>query len=117
MDSKEFEAVVDEVVRGLPDWVHDALNNIQVLVMDEPGKDMDPEGEGLLGLYTGVPLTERDSNHVGELPDVIYIFRLPHLEMDLPPEQLREEIAKTTMHEIAHYFGLDDDHLEDIGWG
>ena len=116
MNSSEFEAQVHDVVRGLPDWVQDALVNIQVLVLDEPDEYMDPDGEGLLGLYTGTPLTERDSNHVGELPDVIYIFRLPHLELGLPPDELREEIAKTTLHEIAHYFGLDDPHLEDIGW-
>ena len=59
----------------------------------------------------------RESGNAGELPDVIYLFRKPHLEMGLPPEELRDEIAKTLIHEIAHYFGIDDDHLDDIGWG
>jgi predicted Zn-dependent protease with MMP-like domain len=117
MDNSEFEAVIDEVIRGFPDWVREALDNIEILVEEEPGTDMDPDGDGLLGLYTGVPLTERDTDYAGELPDVIYIFRLPHLALELPPEQLRQEIAKTTLHEIAHYFGIDDDHLDDIGWG
>jgi len=108
---------VDDAVRQLPGWAQDALENVQILVLDAPDQHLDPEGEGLLGLYTGTPLPERDSNHAGELPDVIYIFRLPHLALDLPPDELREEIARTTLHEIAHYFGLDDDHLDDIGWG
>jgi len=108
---------VDDAVRQLPGWAQDALDNVQILVLDAPDQHLDPEGEGLLGLYTGTPLPERDSNHAGELPDVIYIFRLPHLALNLPPDELREEIARTTLHEIAHYFGLDDDHLDDIGWG
>ena len=78
---------------------------------------LDPDGEGLLGLYTGVALPERGTDYAGELPDVIYIFRRAHLELGLPPDQLREEVAKTLIHEIAHYFGIDDDHLDEIGWG
>lgn len=112
----EFEDFVRETVAGLPDWVQEALHNIEFLVHDEADEYLDPEGEGLLGLYTGVPLPERDSGYIGELPDVIYIFRKPHLEMDLPPDELREEVAKTLIHEIAHYFGIDDDHLDEIGW-
>ena len=51
------------------------------------------------------------------LPDVIYLFRLPHLSMGLPDPELRDEIRKTLIHEIAHYYGIDDDHLDEIGWG
>ncbi len=101
----------------LPEWVHAALDNIEVLVVDEADADLDPDGEGLLGLYVGVPLTERGADYAGELPDVVYIFRQPHLELGLSPSDLRAEIAKTLIHEIAHYFGIDDDHLDDIGWG
>jgi predicted Zn-dependent protease with MMP-like domain len=71
----------------------------------------------MLGLYMGVPLPERGIDYAGELPDVIYIFRYPHLELGLPADELRGEIAKTLVHEIAHYFGFDDDYLEEIGWG
>jgi predicted Zn-dependent protease with MMP-like domain len=117
MDASEFEAVVFEAMDRLPDWVHDALDNIQVLVLDEADDDLDPDGEGLLGLYVGTPLPERGVEYAGELPDVVYVFRQPHLELGLDHDELRDEIAKTLIHEIAHYFGIDDDHLEDIGWG
>ncbi|MBT8108992.1 MAG: metallopeptidase family protein [Gammaproteobacteria bacterium] len=93
------------------------MHNVAVRVLDEADEHLDPHGEGLLGLYMGVPLPEREANHAGDLPDVIYVFRNPHLEMGLPAAELREEIEKTVIHEIAHYFGIDDDHLDEIGWG
>jgi len=117
MDHDEFEATVRDALARLPEWVHRALDNIEVLVADEADADQDPEGEGLLGLYVGLPLPERGIDYAGELPDVIYVFRLPHLELELPPDELRDEIARTLIHEIAHYFGIDDDHLDEIGWG
>jgi predicted Zn-dependent protease with MMP-like domain len=101
---------------GLPDWVHAALDNIDVLVVDEADEDLDPDGEGYLGLYLGLPLPERGADYAGELPDVIYIFRLPHLSLGLSEIELREEIAKTLIHEIAHYFGFDDDELDERGF-
>jgi len=117
MEHNEFEAIVRDALESLPEWVHGALNNIEVLVADEADEDQDPDCEGLLGLYVGLPLPERGIDYAGELPDVIYIFRLPHLELELPADELREEIARTLIHEIAHYFGIDDDHLDEIGWG
>lgn len=116
MKHSQFEAIVREALNSLPDWVHEALDNIEVLVVDEPDEELDSEGLGLLGLYTGLPLPERGADYAGELPDVIHIFRRPHLELGLPPDELRDEIAKTLIHEFAHYFGIDDDHLDDIGW-
>ena len=117
MEIDEFEAVVYETMQQLPGWVHDALDNVDVQVLDEADSELDPEGEGLLGLYLGLPLPERGVDYAAELPDVIYIFRLPHLALGLPKAGLREEIAKTLIHEIAHYFGIEDDHLDEIGWG
>lgn len=117
MTHDEFESFVHDAMAELPEWVREALHNIEVLVLDEADEFLDPEGEGLLGLYVGLPLPERGADTAGELPDVIYIFRLPHLELGLAPEPLREEIARTLIHEIAHYFGIDDDHLDAIGWG
>ncbi len=116
MNHAQFEAVIREAIDRLPDWVHEGLDNIEVLVLDEPDEDLDPEGEGLLGLYVGLPLPERGAEYAGELPDVIYMFRRPHLELGLPADELRHEIERTLIHEIAHYFGIDDDHLDEIGW-
>jgi predicted Zn-dependent protease with MMP-like domain len=117
MDHSEFESVVLDVVQQLPDWVHDALDNIDLLVEDEAAPGIEPDGECLLGLYVGTPLPERDANHAGELPDVIYIYRLAHLDMGLSDDDLRDEIATTIVHEIAHYFGIDDEKLHELGWG
>lgn len=117
MNHEQFETVVRNTIAGLPDWARNALENIEVLVTDEPDEHLNPAGESLLGLYVGVPLPERGVDYAGELPDVIYIFRGAHLALDLLPGALREEIARTLIHEIAHYFGLDDDHLDGIGWG
>jgi predicted Zn-dependent protease with MMP-like domain len=115
MNHAEFEAIVQDVMDTLPGWVHKALEHIEIRVTDEPGEECEPGEEDLLGLYVGTPLTERSLDDIVTEPDIIYIYRLPHL--DLPPEELREEIATTLIHEIAHYFGIDDDHLDDIGWG
>ncbi len=117
MTPSEFEDIVSETLERLPAWVHEALDNIDVLIEDEAGEALDPEGQGLLGLYTGVPLPERGSDYAGELPDVIYLFRRPHLEMNLPVEELKNEIVTTLVHEIAHYFGIDDEQLHELGWG
>jgi len=117
MELDEFENFVQDTLEALPGWVREALHNIEILVLDEADDYLDPDNEGLLGLYTGVSLPERGVDYAGELPDVIYIFRRPHLDMGLEPAALREEVAKTLIHEIAHYFGIDDDHLDEIGWG
>jgi predicted Zn-dependent protease with MMP-like domain len=87
-----------------------------VLVLDEADEHLDPDGEGLLGLYLGLPLPERGADYAGELPDVIYIFRRPHIELALPHAELREEIARTLIHEVAHYFGIEDERLDELGW-
>ena len=117
MSPVDFEDAVRDSLSRLPQWVRDALDNIEVLVEEEASADLDPDGEGLLGLYVGIPLPERGVDYAGELPDLIYLFRRPHLELGLDQERLRQEIAKTLIHEIAHYFGIDDDHLDEIGWG
>ena len=117
MQQDEFEDVIHDTISRLPGWVQDAMHNVAILVHDEADEHLDPDGQGLLGLYTGVPLPEREANHAGELPDVIYVFRRPHLDLGLSAEKLREEIGRTLIHEIAHYFGIDDDHLDELGWG
>jgi predicted Zn-dependent protease with MMP-like domain len=117
MTPTEFEQLVDEALHQLPDWVREAFDNIDVQISEEADAELDPDGEGLLGLYLGVPLPERGVDYAFELPDVIHIFRKPHLELELPPDELRAEVVKTLLHEIAHYFGIEDDYLDEIGWG
>ena len=117
MNHDEFEAEVHAAMGSLPQWVLDGLHNVEVLVLDEPDDELDPDGQGLLGLYVGIALPDRGVDYAGELPDVVYIFRHPHLELGLPPDELRAEIAKTLIHEIAHYYGIDDDRLDEMGWG
>lgn len=117
MTADEFDRVVQDVLDELPTWVSDTLEHIEVMVLDEPDEEWDPDNLGLLGLYVGTPLPERESNYTGELPDVIYLFRRPHLELGLPVLELQREIAKTLLHELAHYFGFDDETLDEQGWG
>lgn len=116
MSHRQFEAVIRRAIAEFPDWVREELENIDILVVDEPDGELDPDGEGLLGLYVGTPLPERSTESAGELSDVIYIFRRPHLELGLTTKELRKEIVTTLTHEIAHLFGIDDDHLDDLGW-
>ncbi len=116
MDRRSFERVVHDVLEDLPQWAIDRIHNLRVIVEDRPTREQDPEGDGLLGLYDGIPLHERGSEYYAELPDTVYVFRQPHLEMGLSEEKLCEEIRRTVLHELAHYFGMDDDHLDDIGW-
>jgi len=117
LNHEQFEDTVHRAVTTLPAWVHEALHNIDLLILDEPGPDLDPDGQGLLGLYVGIPLAERGEAAMGELPDVVYLFRKPHLELGLSGPELEAEIATTLIHEIAHYFGFDDAELERLGWG
>ena len=117
MDTDEFTTAVQQVMDRLPEWVHRALENVEIRVEEDPVGILGPEAADLLGLYDGIPLTERSVSDTGDLPDVIYVFRQPHLEMGLPRDELTEEIVTTLVHEIAHYFGIEDDHLDEIGWG
>ena len=116
LQHEAFEAAVERALARLPAWVHEALHNIDLLILDEPGPDLDPDGQGLLGLYVGIPLTARGEAAAGELPDLVYLFRQPHLALGLSGDALEAEIATTLIHEIAHHFGFNDEELERLGW-
>jgi predicted Zn-dependent protease with MMP-like domain len=110
----EFEDAVGDALDSIPAGLSQAMDNVVVLVETEPPAD-DPD---LLGVYDGTPLTERDSWWAaGALPDRITIFKGPLERMCESPDELREEIAVTVVHEVAHHFGLDDAQLHDLGWG
>lgn len=116
-----FLRCVDEALAEVPPEFRPYLDNVQVMVEDwAPDSLLDemevPEDEDLYGVYLGTPLTERPHDHT-DLPDRIVLYRGP-LEEDFPdPEDLRREITITVLHELAHHFGLDEDRLEELGWG
>ena len=105
-----FEQRVEHVLESLPADLRTAIRNIEISVEDEHPDDPD-----LFGLYEGVPLPER-GDWAGSLPDRIRIFRLPLVESFPDPAELEEEIRITVLHELAHYFGLDEDQLSDLGY-
>lgn len=116
MDRADFETLVDEALEELPSWVTDRIDNLVVLVEDSPTPEQDPTGDGLLGLYEGVSLAERGIDYFGVMPDQITVFRKPHLSLGLPRDELRAEIRKTVLHEVAHHLGIDDERLHELGW-
>jgi predicted Zn-dependent protease with MMP-like domain len=105
-----FEDHVRAALDELPPNIAEALQNVAVVVEDE-----NPEDPDLLGLYHGVPLPER-GDMAGSLPDTISIYRIPLEESFPDPGELREEIRITVLHELGHYFGLDEDRLADLGY-
>ena len=105
-----FEDHVRAALDELPPHLAAALENVAVVVEEENGDDPD-----LLGLYHGVPLTER-GDVAGLPPDTISIYRLPLEESFPDPHKLQEEIRITVLHELAHYFGLDEDRLAELGY-
>jgi len=119
MSADEFEAAVQDALDGIPDRLARAMDNVAVFIDDDyvPGPGEDPDTV-LLGLYEGVPLTERDSWwDAGSLPDRITIFRQPILAICDSRVDVIHEVAVTVVHEIAHHFGISDDRLHELGWG
>ena len=117
MNRAEFEAVVDEVIAELPEWVVEQIDNLVVVVEERPTPDQVRKHGNLLGLYEGVMLADRGDHYFGVMPDKITIFREPHLRMRLSPIRLRRQIRKTVLHEIGHHLGISDERLHEIGWG
>ncbi len=108
----EFEVLVGEALDEIPDALARLMDNVVVLV-----EDHSPPGRNLLGLYYGVPLTERGQTYAGMLPDTITIYRLPILRMCQTPEEVVHQVQVTVVHEVAHHFGIDDDRLVELGYG
>lgn len=98
----------------LPPDIRQRLDNVEIVVEDVPPAEF--ADEILLGLYEGVPLTERTWG-APLLPDRIRLFRGPLETRAMSAEHLAHEVAVTVLHEIAHHFGIDDDRLDDLGWG
>lgn len=113
LDQAAFEELVIDELDQLPDEMVDGLDNLVFVVEDRP----EDGSLDLLGLYDGVAVTERGQYGFGELPDRIILYREPLLavaEGDL--DELREQVHITLVHEIAHYYGIDDEELHRLGW-
>ena len=111
LSAEEFELLVAEALDEIPAELAALIDNCVILVEDYPPPDL----PGTLGLYSGIPLTERGQFYSG-LPDRIQIFRYPILAICDTPDQVIEEIRITVVHEIAHHFGIDDHRLRELGY-
>jgi len=111
MDAQAFETLVIDELDRLPDDMVDGLDNVVFVVEDAP-----EDGEDLFGVYEGFALTERGQYGMGELPDRIVVYRHAHLAACRDEAELREEIHTTLVHEIAHFYGIDDVQLHELGW-
>ena len=112
MDAVAFVDLVSAEFDALPADMLSGLDNVVFVVEDRP----EDGSLDLLGLYDGLALTERDRYGLGELPDRIIVYRESHLDVCDDEEQLRDEVHTTLVHEIAHFYGIDDARLHELGW-
>lgn len=118
---KEFEKLVAEALDSLPDRFQRAIDNVEFVIEEWPSPELMadvgvPEGDTLLGLYEGIPLTERTQDYGMVTPDVITLFQGPIEDAaGQDPVAIRTEVRHTVLHELAHYFGIDDDRLMQLG--
>jgi predicted Zn-dependent protease with MMP-like domain len=110
IDEERFEEIVADALDSLPEWIRARMENIDVLVADEPP----PNQPGLLGLYEGVPLTHRGFRYSAVLPDRITLFRSTLLRGARTEREVEDRVRHTVVHEVAHFFGISDDRLRDI---
>ena len=122
MNHDHLRKEVSRVVDRLPRRFREQLRNVEFVVEERPSpallraEGLDPRCDTLYGIYQGVPLPERSTLDLPLLPDKITIFAEPLLRDFPDPDELREEIRLTVLHEIAHYFGMDEDEVEKLGY-
>ena len=109
---EQFEDLVAEAIDTLPPDLAELIDNVAIFVEDDP-----PPGQHLLGLYQGIPLTSRGFFYSGALPDRITIYRRPVMGITSTPDEVREQVRITVVHEIAHHFGIGDERLHELGYG
>ncbi|HUH06949.1 MAG TPA: metallopeptidase family protein [Egibacteraceae bacterium] len=107
---ERFAELVDAALDDVPDDLWAQFDNVAVVI-----DDAHPDEPDLLGIYEGIPLTDR-GDYFGVLPDRIVIYRLPLCEMCADEAELIHEVRVTVVHELAHHMGIDDDHLDRLGW-
>jgi predicted Zn-dependent protease with MMP-like domain len=119
MERSHFERLVRRAIDAIPDALSGYLDNVDIVVEDWPAQDqlaghVIDEGDLLLGLYEGVPLTER-SDYGMVLPDKITLFQRSIEAISASNEEVIEQVRETVVHEVAHHFGIDDARLEELG--
>lgn len=107
-----FAELVEAAFAAVPVELAALLDNVVLFIED----DAPPEDPTLLGFYDGIPLTERDTSYGGVMPDRIYVYRNPTLEICNSEQDVIEEVGITVVHEIAHHFGIEDDRLHELGY-
>jgi predicted Zn-dependent protease with MMP-like domain len=118
---REFENAVEQAIAMIPEMFRVHLGNIAIVVEDRPSQELleemgIPPDETLLGVFTGVPLPERSVTEPPLYPDEIVIFRKPLMEVCRSQAELEKEIAVTMIHEVAHYMGLSEERLDELGY-
>jgi predicted Zn-dependent protease with MMP-like domain len=111
---RQFERMVRKAVDSLSPTIHSLMENVEIVVEDEPADSH--EGDGPFGLYEGIPLTERTSSYGLILPDKITIFRGPLERATETPSELFAEVRATVIHEIAHHFGMNEAQIAALGY-
>ncbi len=122
LSDKEFDDIVTKAVARIPPEIRDYLNNIVITVQKRPSKRMREEMElgpndSLFGFFQGVPLIERSATMPPLYPDMIYLFQEPLEAVCETLEELEEEIEVTVVHEVAHYIGMTEERLAELGYG
>ena len=116
---EEFDALVEEAIDSIPQRFLDELDNVVFAVEDEPDPAVYGEGcEDILGNYDGVSLLERGSGYgaLDDYPDCITVFKGPHERLSDDPAVVAEEVRKTVVHEVGHYFGMTEEQIEAMGY-
>lgn len=119
MKRHDFERLVDQALDSLPGEFSSLLDNVAIFIADRPSRELLrtmnlPPGDTMFGLYEGIPLTERTHDYGLVTPDRITIFQRPIEEACATEKEAVEQIRRTVLHEIAHFFGIDDDRLDEI---
>ncbi|HYO00064.1 MAG TPA: metallopeptidase family protein [Actinomycetota bacterium] len=114
LSSRQFEELVDQAMRELPEELMSRISNLQIAIEESPPASA--EDAEVLGLYEGVPLTERGADYFGVMPDLITLYKCNIEDEAEDAEDVKEVVRVTVLHEIAHHFGIDDDRLEELGW-
>jgi predicted Zn-dependent protease with MMP-like domain len=110
VDPERFEEMVASALDGLPEGLGRLMSNVAVTVERRPGP------RGLLGLYQGIPLTERTTGYAGVLPDRITIYQQAICAICRTEDEVADQVRVTVIHEVAHHFGIDDARLRELGY-